>query len=200
MKDVLKFIAALAVTLLAGVIGSIFTKPQINSWYASLAKPRLSPPGWIFAPVWTILFVLMGIALFLVWRQYPKLWNNLKMRRWWKAAAVLFLVQLVLNVWWSVIFFGQRNPAGAFIEIIVLELAILATIFVFSKISKPAAWLLLPYVLWVAFAGYLNFMIWQLNATVNLGGGIACTLEAKQCPDGSFVSRVLPACEFAPCP
>lgn len=155
-KNFLKLIIAIGVSELAGVIGSIFTTPSISGWYANLVRPEFAPPNWIFAPVWTTLFALMGIAAFLVWKRGL---GDKKV----KIALVIFLVQLILNTFWSIIFFGLHSPGGALIEMIFLWLAILATIIAFAKISKPAAWLLLPYILWVSFAGYLNFSIWMLN-------------------------------------
>lgn len=156
INNALKLIIAIAVSELAGIIGSIFTMPSIESWYADLAKPELAPPNWIFAPVWTTLFALMGIAAFLVWKKGLD-------RRDVKIAIGIFIGQLILNTFWSIIFFGLRSPGGAFIEIIFLWLTIFTTIIAFVKISKPAAWLLAPYMLWVSFAGYLNYMIWILN-------------------------------------
>jgi tryptophan-rich sensory protein len=129
---------------------------SITDWYADLVKPKLAPPNWIFAPVWTILFVLMGVAAFLVWKKGLD-------RKDVKIALGIFVGQLVLNTLWSIIFFGLRSPGSAFIEIIFLWVAILATIISFARISRPAAWLLVPYILWVGFASYLNFMIWMLN-------------------------------------
>lgn len=156
MNNVLKLIVAIAVSELAGIIGSVFTTPSIDGWYAGIVKPALNPPAWVFGPVWTTLFALMGIAAFLVWRKGLD-------RKDVKIALGIFGGQLVLNTLWSIIFFGLHSPGGAFIEIIFLWLAILATILVFVKISKPAAWLLAPYILWVSFAVYLNYSIWMLN-------------------------------------
>lgn len=150
-----KLIIAIAVSEMAGVIGSLFTMPAIQSgWYANIIKPTLNPPAWVFGPVWTTLFVLMGIAAFLVWKK-----NDKKI----KIALGIFIGQLVLNTLWSFVFFGLHNPGGALVEIVFLWFAILATIIAFFRISKPAAWLLLPYILWVSFAAYLNFAIWSLN-------------------------------------
>ena len=157
----IKLIIAITVSELAGIIGSIFTMPSIAGWYAGLAKPALNPPAWVFAPVWTTLFALMGIAAFLVWR---KGLNNRNV----KIALVIFIIQLVLNTLWSIIFFGLHNPGGAFIEIIFLWIAIFFTIIVFFKISRPAALLLVPYIIWVSFAGYLNYSIWQINNSVSI--------------------------------
>lgn len=156
VRTIFKLVIAIAVSELAGGIGSVFTTPSIASWYADLTRPEFAPPNWIFAPVWTTLFALMGIAAFLVWKRGLE-------RRDVKIALGIFGGQLVLNTLWSIIFFGAHSPGGAFIEIIFLWLAILATIIAFARISKPAAWLLAPYILWVSFAAYLNFMIWTLN-------------------------------------
>lgn len=191
MSNTLKLIIAIVVSELAGIIGSVFTTPSIAGWYAGIVKPALNPPAWVFGPVWTTLFALMGIAAFLVWKKGLD-------RRDVKIALGIFFGQLVLNTLWSIIFFGLHSPGGALIEIVFLWLAILATIIAFAKISKPAAWLLVPYILWVSFAGYLNFSTWQLNSTGP--GQIACTQEAKLCPDGSYVGRTGPKCEFAACP
>lgn len=155
-KEVLGLIIAVAVSELAGIIGSVFTVPSIPAWYVELVKPEIAPPNWVFGPVWIILFALMGIAVFLVWKEGAD-------RRNVKNALSIFAIQLVLNVLWSFIFFGLHSPSGAFVEIIFLWFSIIATIFAFKKISKPAVWLLVPYMLWVSFAAYLNFSIWILN-------------------------------------
>jgi tryptophan-rich sensory protein len=158
MKNIFKLVIAIGVAEVAGFIGTFFTAPAIQSrWYASLAKPQLSPPNWVFGPVWTTLFALMGVALWLVWIDRSA---APKARR---RAVAIFFVQLALNALWSMIFFGFRSPGGATVEIILLWLAILATMVTLAKISKPAAWLLVPYILWVSFAVYLNFSIWMLN-------------------------------------
>jgi tryptophan-rich sensory protein len=156
ISNPLKLVIAIVVSEAAGGLGSIFTSSAIPTWYATLSRPALNPPNWVFAPVWTTLFVLMGIAAFLIWKQgtdKPKVREALK----------IFLGQLILNVLWSFIFFGLHNPGLAFLEIIFLWLAILATILSFSKISKTAAYLLIPYIAWVSFASYLNLAIWRLN-------------------------------------
>lgn len=155
-NNAFKLIIAIVVSELAGIIGSMFTAPSIAGWYAGIVKPALNPPAWIFGPVWTTLFALMGIAAFLIWRKGLD-------RQDVKIALGIFLGQLALNTLWSIIFFALHSPGGAFVEIIFLWLAISAAIIAFAKISKPAAWLLAPYLLWVSFAGYLNFMIWILN-------------------------------------
>lgn len=178
INNTFKLIIAIIVSELAGIIGSVFTTPSIVGWYAGIVKPALNPPAWIFGPVWTTLFALMGISAWLVWKRLdsrfrlPRLMrvkaggndkegggNDRKI----KIALSLFLGQLVLNTLWSIIFFGLHSPGGALFEMIFLWLAILTTITAFAKISKPAAWLLVPYILWVSFAGYLNYLIWILN-------------------------------------
>jgi tryptophan-rich sensory protein len=154
--DWFKLIIAVVVSEVAGIIGSIFTISAIPAWYATLAKPTLNPPSWLFGPVWTTLYLLMGIAAFLVWR---KGWDNKGV----KTALYLFAVQLILNAAWSIIFFGLHSPAWALVDIIAMWIVIVATIVVFVKISRPSAWLLAPYILWVSFALYLNYAIWRLN-------------------------------------
>ena len=163
LKNIIRLVVSVAVPLLAGGIGSFFTVSSVDTWYQTLEKPALNPPAWVFGPVWTILFVLMGIALFLVWQNYSDILQNIRMKSVGRWAIILFFVQLFLNVCWSVVFFGMQNPGGALVVIIALWLAILATIVTFRKLSRPAAWLLIPYILWVTFATYLNYSIWMLN-------------------------------------
>lgn len=152
----LKLLFCVAVAQMAGFVGSFFTIPAIDSWYATLVRPELAPPNWVFAPVWTTLYVLMGVAAYLVWQKGLE-------KKEVKVALTIFGLQLVLNTLWSIIFFGLQSPGLALIEITFLWIAIIATIVAFAKVSKPAAWLLAPYVFWVSFAAYLNFMIWMLN-------------------------------------
>lgn len=156
IKTFFKLIFAIIIAESAGIIGSLFTFSSIPTWYTTIIKPTFSPPNWIFGPVWTTLFALMGIALFLVWQKGLH-------RKDVKVAITIFFVQLLLNTFWSIIFFGNQNIGGAFLEIIFLWLAILATIIAFFKISKLAGYLLLPYIAWVSFAAFLNYTIWTLN-------------------------------------
>ena len=142
---------------MAGVIGAIFTTPAIPTWYAALKKPPFTPPGWIFSPVWITLYLLMGVSAFVVW---SKGWGDSRVR----IALSLFVVQLVLNALWSLMFFGLRSPSAGFINIVVLWIFILLTMLYFFKVSTTAGALLVPYVLWVSFAAVLNFSIWRLNA------------------------------------
>ncbi len=138
----------------AGVLGSFFTISAITTWYATLNKPSFSPPNFLFGPVWTALYALMGISLYLVWKSKDKS----KLR-----AVHLFFIQLGLNAVWPIIFFGLKSPGLAFIEITALWVAIFLTVLAFQKISKVAAYLLYPYLTWVSFATILNLSIWILN-------------------------------------
>jgi translocator protein len=147
----------LAASFAAGGIGSLATTPQTapGGWYDSLDKPFFTPPAWLFGPVWTLLFVLMAVAAWLVWR-----------RRGFSGASValsLFGVQLVLNALWSIVFFGLEAPGLALVEILVLLAAIVLTALAFLQVSRPAALLMAPYIAWVAFATLLNAGIWLLN-------------------------------------
>ena len=146
--DAQKLIISIAIPLLAGMIGSLFTFSEITTWYATLNKPSFSPPNWVFGPVWTLLYLLMGISLFLVWKKYEKRKKDRKI----KFGLWFFSLQLVLNVFWSLLFFGFHNIFLAFVEIIALWLAIFITIYRFSKIDKNAAYLLVPYILFVSFS------------------------------------------------
>ncbi|MFH1473141.1 MAG: TspO/MBR family protein [bacterium] len=164
INNFFKLVVAIAIAEGAGIVGAFFTSPAVSSvWYQNLAKPALNPPAWVFAPVWITLYALMGISLFLIWKQHPYILKNVRMLFVWKIGLAAFFIQLFLNALWSIIFFGLHSLGGALIEIVFLWLAILVTIIAFYKISRPAAWLLLPYILWVSFAGYLNYAIWMLN-------------------------------------
>ncbi|MCX9084481.1 MAG: tryptophan-rich sensory protein [Candidatus Methanoperedens sp.] len=155
--DTKKLIISIFICLFAGFIGSFFTTPAIPTWYAALQKPSFAPPNWVFFPVWTALFIMMGISLFLVWQ---KGCEDKKV----KTAIIIFAGQLVLNALWSFAFFGLRSPLLGLVEIVILWVAILATIMSFMKISRTAAYLLIPYILWVSFAAMVNFSIWRLNS------------------------------------
>jgi translocator protein len=163
MNKAIKLIISIAVCQSAGIIGSFFTISAISTWYAGLTKPVFSPPSWVFAPAWTLLYTLMGIALFMLWLSWQKT-EEAKEKKKLKIALFFFGFQLFLNAIWSIIFFGLKNPFWALVEIIFLWLAILLTILFFWKISKIAALLLVPYILWVSFASFLNYSIWYLNA------------------------------------
>lgn len=154
--NIIKLIISILIAQLAGIIGSIFTSSSVSTWYQSLIKPDFTPPSWIFAPVWIILYLLMGIALYLIW---SKGFKNKHVR----IAIYVFITQLILNSLWSFLFFGLKSPLYAFIEIIILWVIILINVILFYRISKISAYLLLPYILWVTFASVLNFTILLLN-------------------------------------
>jgi translocator protein len=156
VSNFLKLLAAIVISELAGIIGSFFNIQSIPTWYATLAKPALNPPNWIFGPVWTTLYLLMGVAAFLVWK---KGLEHKEVR----VALWIYAVQLVLNTFWSIIFFGFQSPGWALIEISLLWISIVITIIAFHKVSRKAAYLLLPYLAWVSFATYLNYALWSLN-------------------------------------
>lgn len=156
MKKVLGVLIFVLVCELAGVIGSVFTTPSIPGWYAGLAKPSFNPPNWIFGPVWTTLYAMMGLAAYLVYAKGPR-------RSEVKKALAVFAVQLVLNALWSIVFFGAHMILGAAVVIVLLWVMILESIVLFSKISKTAAYLLIPYILWVSFATILNISLYILN-------------------------------------
>jgi tryptophan-rich sensory protein len=141
---------------LAGATGSVFTVSSLTDWYSLLEKPVFNPPSWVFFPVWTLLYTLMGISLYIVWEK------GLQNREV-KIGLLIFGIQLILNVLWSFLFFGLRSPYYGFVGIIFLWLAILLTIVQFRNISKTASYLLIPYILWVSFAVLLNYNLWTLN-------------------------------------
>jgi translocator protein len=155
LKNFLKLIALIFLCQLAGIIGSFFTISAIPEWYAFLIKPFFSPPNYLFAPVWILLYALMGISIYLILK------NGFNSQN--KKAVIFFSIQLILNTLWSIIFFGLKNPLLAFIEIIFLWIFIALTINEFFKISKKAGYLLIPYILWVSFASILNLFIFLLN-------------------------------------
>ncbi|MCR4284275.1 MAG: tryptophan-rich sensory protein [Parcubacteria group bacterium] len=171
INNFFKLIISIGVSLSAGAIGAVFTTSAIPTWYLGIVKPALNPPAWIFGPVWTTLYVLMGVAVFLIWLSYApadteamagKKTSSYKKKEI-KIAIGVFGIQLFLNAVWSIIFFGLHSPGWALVDIIFLWLAIVWTMIVFYKIYKPATYLLVPYLLWVSFASYLNYSIWMLN-------------------------------------
>lgn len=180
LKNLLKLVISILICELAGVVGSFFTTPAIKTWYVFLNKPSFNPPNYVFAPAWTLLFLLMGISLYLVWSKNwhievgsetvkQKTWNPISRKLFsgsWREenAVAIFSLQLILNILWSVVFFGLKLPGLAFFEILMLWVAIIYTMVNFSRISKAASWLLLPYLLWVSFAALLNYSVWQLNS------------------------------------
>lgn len=156
MNSFSKFLALgtwLAVSFSAALMGGLFMP---GDWFSSLQKPSWNPPGWIFGPVWTTLYILMAVAAWLVWRQGG--WS--KQRK----PLLIFLVQLALNAAWTPLFFGLHQPGLALLDIALLWLAIIATIWAFRRVHLIAAALLIPYLAWVSFAAFLNYTIWQLNS------------------------------------
>ena len=151
INDILKLVISIVLCQLAGFLGSLFIPPAIPTWYKTLNKPFFNPPNWIFSPVWISLFILMGISLFMVWRKQdlPRF----------KITLIFFFIQLILNVLWSAAFFGLRSPFFGLIDIVLLWLAILFTIQHCLRVSRMAGLLLLPYILWVSFAGVVNFFL-----------------------------------------
>lgn len=141
----------------AAGVGSLWTSSSVNGWYVNLRKPSFNPPNWIFAPVWTTLYFLMAVSAWMVWERGG--WSGAK------TALILFFVQLALNTAWSGLFFGLHRPGAALVEIVFLFAAIVATTLAFRTFSMTAFWLMTPYVLWVAFASFLNFNIWRLNSS-----------------------------------
>lgn len=153
--EVAGLIVSLMLCLAVASMGSRFTIPQIDSWYAALRKPSWTPPNWLFGPVWLALYVGMAVSSWLVWRE-----------RGFSGAALplfVFAVQLALNAAWSALFFGLQNPAAALVDIVLLWFAILLTAVLFWPINAWAAALMIPYLLWVSFAAALNFQIWRMN-------------------------------------
>lgn len=155
IKKIIVFVLSIVTSFAAGALGSLATTPNIPSWYAALEKPVLNPPNWVFGPVWSILYVLMGIALALI------ILKSSKQPK--KKAYFWFGLQLALNTLWSLVFFGLHSPWLGVVVIIALIVSIVLTIRGFYKINKYAAWLLVPYLAWVCFATYLTIGIATLN-------------------------------------
>ena len=157
MSKYLRIIYCVAICLVVGYLSSITTQSSINTWYPTLIKPSFNPPNWLFAPVWTLLFIMMGIAAGMIWKHLES------QRELVKKALLFFTVQLLLNALWSYLFFGLNNVLLALIEVILLWLVIYETFHIFRKIDKKAAYLFIPYLIWVAFAAVLNGSIYYLN-------------------------------------
>jgi benzodiazapine receptor len=145
----------IGICFVAAYVGAMFTTPSVPTWYSELAKPSWTPPSWIFGPVWSALYLMMALAAWLVWRR-----GGLAVA---SIPISLFMVQLGLNVMWSILFFGFHMPGIAFGEIVILWFAILATAIAFWRFTPLAGYLLVPYLIWVTFAAVLNFALWQLN-------------------------------------
>jgi len=156
-RELPRLILSILICQAAGIIGFIFTSSSVSTWYTSLIKPEFTPPGSVISAVWLVLFTLMGVSLFLVWREGLN-------RQEVKSALYIFAAQLIVNVLWSGAFFGLRSPTAGIIVIAVLWALILLTIIKFWPISRTAALLLFPYLLWVSLAAFLNYSIWRLNS------------------------------------
>lgn len=156
-NQVLALVGFILICFGAAAIGGLVTTPQIPGWYAELAKPTWTPPSWLFGPVWSLLYLMMAVAAWLVWRE-----RGFAVTKW---PMIVFGIQLALNSLWSIMFFGLQKPGFALIEIVVLWFAIVSTIVVFWRQRPLAGLLLVPYVLWVSFAAALNFAIWRMNAS-----------------------------------
>lgn len=154
--------ASLVLAVLAcevvGASGAVFTAAGLQSWYATLAKPALAPPNWVFGPVWTALFALMGVAVWLVWRRIDGPRGDAA-----RLALGLFAAHFLVNLAWSAVFFGLQSIVGGLVVIVVLVAATLATMAAFARVDRRAAALLVPYLAWVGFATYLNYGFWRLN-------------------------------------
>lgn len=154
MDKRIKLTISVILPLLIGFLGSFFTSSSISTWYPTLVKPSFNPPNWLFGPVWTLLYMLMGVSFYLIWSSKSKKKEQ---------AMVFFGIQLLLNFFWSIIFFGLQSMFFAFVEILILWMLIMITIFAFYKISRKAAYLLIPYLIWVSFAAVLNASLFLLN-------------------------------------
>jgi len=157
MQKILRISVVVMTCLVVGYLSGMVTRESITTWYPTLVKPVFNPPNWLFAPVWTILYLMMGLAGGLVWNKIESDEKNVKL------AFKYFIIQLALNAVWSFIFFYLHNPFLAFVEIILLWLMIYEVYNQFKRIDKNAGLLFIPYLLWVSFAGVLNFSIWWLN-------------------------------------
>jgi len=162
LNDIIKLVVSILACFAAAGIGSLFTFKAIPSWYAGLKKPPYTPPNWAFGPVWTALYILMGISVFLVWQKGLATNGAL-------PAFTLFWIQLTFNAVWSIIFFGMKSKGGGVITIIVLWLLIMATMIASFGVSGWAGALLIPYIVWVSIASYLNIGVWLLNKPAKQG-------------------------------
>jgi len=154
-RDILALVLLVGLCLGVGGLGGAVTAESVTTWYATLNKPSFNPPNWIFGPVWTALYILMGVAAWRVWRAAD--------RDTARGPLAVFALQLAVNLGWSVAFFGLRNPGLAVVVILALDLLVLATALMFRRIDRLAAWLLVPYLAWISFATLLNVTIWRLN-------------------------------------
>jgi len=155
-KKVLRFIISIIICQSAGIFGSLFTFEAVPDWYITLEKPFFAPPNWIFGPVWIILYFLMGVSLYIVWKDELKSKTR-------NVFFVVFGIQLILNALWSLLFFGLKSPLLGLIDILILDVMLVVTIFYAKRVSKYAAMLLIPYMVWIIIASVLNYAIMVLN-------------------------------------
>lgn len=153
---IIKLIVAILICQLAGIIGGLLTATAVKTWYTTLTKPSFNPPNWIFSPVWITLYLLMGIAFYFIWTSTTTQTKTIPI--------IFFTLQLLLNIFWSYSFFYLQNPFAGFVVIVILLVFILLTFWQFFLIRPLAAYLLIPYILWVSFASFLNYSIWKLNS------------------------------------
>ena len=156
IPSVWKLIIAILVCEGVGLLSGFLTRNEMTTWFATLNKPSWNPPSWVFGPVWTTLYLLMAISVWLVWKSHYS--DRRK-----ESAMTIFAVQLFFNFCWSIIFFSYHSPAWAFVDILLLIITIVMTMISFSSMSKVATLLLVPYLLWVCFASFLNYTIWSMN-------------------------------------
>lgn len=157
MPKVLKILIMIATCVVVGYLSSLFTREGVDTWYRTIEKPSFNPPDWVFQPVWTTLYIMMGLAAGLVWDKIEEQRDTVR------KGIIFFWIQLALNALWSYLFFGLHNPLLALIEIVLLWLMIYETFVQFNKVNKVAGYLLIPYLLWVTFATVLTASIWWLN-------------------------------------
>jgi tryptophan-rich sensory protein len=155
-KKVLRFIISIIICQSAGIFGSLFTFEAVPDWYITLEKPFFAAPNWIFGPVWIILYFLMGVSLYIVWKDELKSKTR-------NVFFVVFAIQLILNALWSLLFFGLKSPLLGLIDILILDVMLVVTIFYAKRVSKYAAMLLIPYMVWIIIASVLNYAILVLN-------------------------------------
>lgn len=172
IKSPLLLLVSILLSQAAGYVGSLATQRSINTWYVSLDKPLFNPPNWVFAPVWFILYTLMGISLYLVWVELKKptgvfAWFKYKLqakkREQMYSSVIFFLIHLVVNAVWSQVFFGLQELGSALVVLVLLWIMVATLIYVFGKFSRWASILLLPYLGWLTFAGLLNYSLWMMN-------------------------------------
>ena len=156
IREIPRLVISILIVFLAGSVGTLYTLKEITTWYVYLAKPGWTPPNWVVGPIWSTLYILIGTALFLIWRKGLG-------RKDVQIAIVVFAVQLAINVVWSVVFFGGHNIFGGLVLVLLLWIAIFINILVFYRISKPAGILLVPYLIWVSIASYLQYNLFILN-------------------------------------